>query len=177
MQQAPIIDLIVAAYTTEEGANHALGDLTEAQRDGTIEIKDAAVLRKDANSRLHVDDTRDKGIGRGALLGGVTGAVVGLLAGPVGWATLGGVAIGSLASKLRESGVSDQRLKQIGESLTPRSSALIAVIEERWVSEVERVIAQTGAEMATEAIASEIAEQLERDAEAMSAAEHHRRTA
>src|SRR5262249_7182978 len=52
------------------------------------------------------------------------------------------------------------RLKQLGAGLTPNSSALVAVIEHRWVAEVERQLAQQGADLATQALSDDIARQL-----------------
>ena len=77
------------------------------------------MLRRDSLNELHITETADKGFGKGAVLGGVAGAPVGLVAGPIGWVTLGGAAVGGLAAKLRDGGFPDARLKQIGERLTP----------------------------------------------------------
>lgn len=173
MQERPV-DVIVAAYKDPSGATESLDELVEARKAGLIRIKDAAVLTKDSNSRLNVVDINDKGFGKGALLGGVTGAVVGILAGPVGWATLGGVAIGGLAAKLRDGGFSDERLRSVGEGLQPNSSALIAIIEEDWTDDVARMIEDTGAEIVTDAIAMDVADQLEREVEEPDEQEHRR---
>jgi uncharacterized membrane protein len=103
---------------------------------------------------------------RGAVVGGVTGAVVGLIAGPVGWVVVGGAAVGALANRLRDSGFPDARLKQIGEGLTPGTSALIAIVEHRWVLDVEQQLRAEAADIATEAVRAEVAAQLEEPAAA-----------
>src|SRR5262245_39682856 len=90
------IQVIVAAFPTEQGAKEALHDLDEAKKQGVIGIKDAAVLMRDQDQKLHITETADKGFGRGAAIGGVAGAAVGILAGPIGWAALGGAAVGGL---------------------------------------------------------------------------------
>ncbi len=69
--------------------------------------------------------------------------------------------VGGLAAKLRDSGIPDERLKQIGDALPPGSSALIAVIEHRWVKDLENQLSEAGAEVMTETISADIAEQLE----------------
>src|SRR5262249_38167885 len=84
----------------------------------------------------------------------------GLLAGPIGWAALGGGVLGGLAAKLHDGGFPDARLKQLGMGLTPNSSALVAVIEHRWVAEVEQQLMQRGADLATQALSDDIARQL-----------------
>jgi uncharacterized membrane protein len=96
-------------------------------------------------------------------VGGVAGAVVGVIAGPVGWAALGGAAIGGLASKLRDTGFRDERLRQMGDSLTPGTSAIVAVVEHEWVREVERRMENQAKDIVTEAITMDIADQLEQE--------------
>lgn len=155
------VQVIVAAFQDPNGASAALEQLKQAKKAGLIKIEDAAILVKDADGKLRIKDTGDMGGGKGAAIGGVVGGVIGLLAGPVGWAALGGAVIGGLAAKLRDGGFSDARLKQIGASLKPNSSAIIAVIDHTWVAEVERQMQQAGANTVTEAISADIAAQLE----------------
>jgi uncharacterized membrane protein len=153
------VQIVVAAFKDQSAAQKALDALKDAQKDGVIKIDDAAVLEKDAEGKLNIKET-PIGVGRNAALGGVLGAAIGIIAGPIGWAALGGAAIGGLATKLRGSGFQDARLKQIGDALTPGSSAIIAVVEHTWVAEVEKVMAQDAVTVATESIAADISEQL-----------------
>lgn len=159
------IEIVVAAFPTEAGAKNALHELDAAKKQGVIGMKDAAVLSRDASDKLHIAESADKGLGRGALIGGVAGATVGILAGPVGWAALGGAAVGGLAARLRDGGFPDERLRQMGEGLRPGSSALVAVIEHVWLGDVERMLAEKGADLTTEAVAADIAMQLDEEAQ------------
>jgi hypothetical protein len=72
-----------------------------------------------------------------------------------------GALVGGLAAKLRDKGFSDERLKRIGENLQPESSAIIAVVEHKWVQTVEEELAEAGADLFTESLGADIAEQLE----------------
>jgi uncharacterized membrane protein len=122
----------VAAFQDKKAADQALKALKQAKRERLIGIQNAAVLRKDEKGKLHIKETADMGGGRGAALGGVAGAAIGLLAGPALWVPAAvGALVGDLAAKLRDSGFSDERLKTIGESLEPGSSAIIAVVEHK----------------------------------------------
>jgi uncharacterized membrane protein len=98
---------VVASFRYEADAREALTDLDAAAEQESTQMRDVALLTRDDKNNLHIDEREDKGFGRGALIGGVAGATVGLLAGPIGWATLGGAAIGGLASKLRDTGFPD----------------------------------------------------------------------
>jgi uncharacterized membrane protein len=161
------VQVIVAAFQSPTGASDALKQLQQAKKDRLIDIEDAAVIAKDADGKVTIKDTLDKGFGRGAAIGAIAGGVIGLLAGPVGWAALGGGAIGGLAAKLRDGGFPDARLRQVAEGLTPNSSALLAVVEHRWVADVERQLAEQSANLATEALRDDIAEQLKAGGEVL----------
>jgi uncharacterized membrane protein len=161
MSDVPV-QLIVAAFQEEKMAKEALKALKQAQRDKVIKIQNAAVLRKDEKGKLHIQETGDMGGGKGAALGGVTGAVVGLIAGPALLVPAAvGALVGGLAAKLRDSGFSDERLKSLGDNLKPGSSAIIAVVEHKWVADVEKAMAEAGADAVTAALGADIAEQLE----------------
>lgn len=155
------VQVIVAAFQNEEGAEDALKKLKDAKKEQVIDIDNAAILRRDEDGKLHVRELRDMSGGKGALIGGVVGAVSGLIAGPLVLATGAGALIGGLAAKLRDSGFRDERLKQLGAALTPGTSALVAVIEHTWVHDVERLLADYGANVTTESIKADIAQQLE----------------
>jgi uncharacterized membrane protein len=156
-EQAPL-QAIVAAFPTEQGASDVLKELKGIDRD-TMKVREAAVLVRTADDKLEIRESHH--VGRGAVVGGVAGAVVGLITGPIGWVTVGGAAVGALAARLRDSGFPDERLRQIGEGLKPGTSALVAIVEHRWVLEVEQQIRDAGADLATEAIRADVAAQLE----------------
>ena len=154
------VQVIVAAFNDLNGASQALKSLKDAKKERLIEIEDAAVLTKDADGKVKIKETADMRAGKGATIGAIAGGVVGLLAGPVGWAALGGGVIGGLAAKLHDGGFPDDRLRQLAEGLTPDSSALVAVIDHRWVADLERELARQGADVVTEGLRDDIAAQL-----------------
>ena len=161
MSEVPV-ELIIAAFQDERAAKEALNALKAAQREKLIKIDNAAVLHKDAKGRLHIKETADMGGGKGAALGGVAGAAIGLIAGPALLVPAAvGALVGGLSAKLRDSGFSDARLKTLGARLTPGSSAIIAVVEHRWVAEVKEAMAEAGADLFTEALGADIGAQLE----------------
>ena len=104
--------------------------------------------------------TGKKGAGIGALIGGA----IGLLAGPIGLIAGGGALVGWLAAR-RDRGFKDERLERLGESLNPGTSAIIAIVEHKWVAEVEKELTEIGADVATEVLADEIAAELEKEGE------------
>ena len=166
------IQVVVATFQTEEGADSILYDLEAAESAGYVGIQNAAVLRRDAHNKLHVREKKDWGGGRGAAAGAIVGAVIGIIAGP-GAVLVGGIGavVGGLAAKLRDSGFDDERLRKLGDSLTPGTSALVAVVELKQVAEVEERLAQASADsVTTEELAHEIAQTMVLDGEVVYAA-------
>ena len=162
MNDVPI-QLIVAAFNDEKAADQALEALRQAKKEKLIGILDAAVIRRDEKNKLHLKETADVGGGKGALAGGMVGAVLGLIAGPAGLlvGAAAGAITGGVAGKAIDAGIPDERLKEIGEALKPGTSAIVAIIEHRWVAEIENQLAEAGAQVVTEALKADIAAQLE----------------
>ncbi len=157
------IQLVVAAFNEEKGADEALKQLKIAKWSGLIGIKDAAVIRRDAKNKIHIKDVRDVGGGRGSVAGGLFGAAIALLTGGAGLVLAGatGALVGGLAAKKIDMGLPNKRLKELGEALKPGSSGIVAVIEHKWVADLEKELAEAGATVLTEALKADIAQQLE----------------
>ncbi len=114
MSNVPV-ELIVAAFQDEGGAEEALQELKAAKKEGLIKIDNTAILKKDANGKIHIKEAKDMGGGKGAVIGGVVGGIVGLIAGPAAIVTAGiGAAIGGFAAKLSDGGFDDKWLKELG---------------------------------------------------------------
>jgi uncharacterized membrane protein len=94
-----------------------------------IRIEDAAIVAKDASGRIRIHQTRDVGPGQGAMVGTWLGMFAGLLfMAPLVGAALG-AAIGGIWAKLRDIGISDREMKEMGENLVPGSAALFLLFE------------------------------------------------
>jgi len=162
MSEVPV-ELIVAAFQDEKGADAVLKELKQAKREKLIGIENAAVIRKDEKGKIHIKETADISGGKGAAMGAATGAAIGLIAGPllVVPAAVGAL-VGGLAAKFIDAGFDDERLKKVGEGLTPGSSAIIAVVEHKWVEQLQKELEEMEADVVTEALSADIHEQLEK---------------
>jgi uncharacterized membrane protein len=169
--KAPV-ELLVAAWPDASAAGEALEALEEAKKEHLVGIVQAATVVVDADGKLRIKDTKDMGPKKGAVVGGLVGAGLGLITGGVGWLLLGGGAVGALAAKARDGGLSDARLRELGERMTPNSSAIVAVVELTWVADVEREFAAVGADVVRESVEEDLVAQLgDGSAVAYSAAE------
>jgi uncharacterized membrane protein len=129
------LELIVSIYTNPNQAGEVLRDIRRAGREGTVSVRDAAVLVKDANGRVNTAPNDDVDAGRGALFGAVVGALVGLVAGPGGAVAgaVAGAATGGVTAAIVDMGFSDEQLRELRAAMPANSSALVVLIEHTWV--------------------------------------------
>jgi uncharacterized membrane protein len=161
MSEAPV-QLLVAAFTDEDAADKVFEQLKQAKKEKLIHIQDVAVIKRDADSKIHINEPKDWKAGKGAGVGAVIGAALGIITGPgVVLTTAAGAAIGGLAAKLRDAGFPDDQLKQVGEALKPGTSAIVAIIEHTWVADLEQEMQAQGAQVMRQAISEDITKQLE----------------
>jgi uncharacterized membrane protein len=152
------VELIVAAFDQEGRAGEVLAEIKELEKMKFIGVWNAAVITKDADGKLKLQETAEiKGIKRGAGIGAIAGGIIGILAGgPIGGIVLGAAA-GARGGKVIDLGFSDVELKEMGELMGPGSSAIIAVIEHKWVGDLEAVLEEFGAEIVRQQLRDEVA--------------------
>jgi uncharacterized membrane protein len=125
--------LVYAVYDNEASAKQAFDAMRDSEKNGVIRIDSYAVVSKDEKGRVHVKSTQK----RGARTGAIIGALIGVLGGPAGM--VAGAAAGGGVGYLTGNavGIPRERIQEIKTSLTPGSSAIIAVIDERWAASLE----------------------------------------
>jgi uncharacterized membrane protein len=126
--------LLVGVFKTTDGAEKAYKDLKEVQKTKAIKIDSFAVVSKDEDGKTHVSDTQQHDTRWGAVAGGVLGLLV---MGPVGAAA--GAGAGGLTGWLTGStvGIPKQDVDNIKSALEPSTSAIVAVVDNKWVADVE----------------------------------------
>jgi uncharacterized membrane protein len=155
--------LILASFEDENVADKAFFDLKMDKRGRLIEFKDAAIVNRDEENKLHIKETADMSGGKGVVYGGIIGALVGLIAGPIG-AAIGGAAgavVGGITAKKIDAGIPDDRLTEIGAALQPGSSVILAVVEQRWFESVHNRLEATGGNVISETLNEEFFKQVE----------------
>ncbi len=164
MSDAVPVQLIVAAFQSENGAKDAWMQLKAAKWGGLIKIDRMAIIRRTTKDKVKIRESGDPGGGRGAAVGTVVGGLIGAIAGPIGAVVVGGATgalVGGVTAKFYDSGIPDERLKKIGEALKPGTSAIVAIIEHKWVKELEKDLREAGADVLTETLSQDIAKQLD----------------
>ena len=138
MGTSSTVEVFVATYDSEDGAKAALKDFQAAQREGAIDLIDAAVVKHTAEGKVKFEETADPSGKRWAKRGAIAGGIVGLIFPPsILAAGAVGAGAGGIWGKVRDKGFKDDELKDIGENLPAGSSAIIVVAEDRVVQQLE----------------------------------------
>ena len=136
--------ILVSVFDTEQAAFEGLSALKDLHRDGDLTVYATSVLVKDLTGTVAVRQTAEKGP-LGTLLGTITGALVGLLGGPAGAAVgayIGG--FGGLTFDLFRAGVGIDFVEEVGGLLLPGKAAVIADVDETWVTPVNTRMRELG---------------------------------
>lgn len=149
MSQPTARKIVAASFPSATGGSRAAGAIAGGLPD---KIGNTAVLFVKPDGTPKFVESKDWGAGRGALLGGA----IGIIAGPLGIIAGGG--IGALAAKLRDSGFKNDELHQLGESLSPGSSAVVIEIAADSVALARQLLEPFGArKVVVEDIHSDVA--------------------
>jgi len=137
--QATTIELFIAAYGDEKSAADALKDFQAAHRAGAIDLIDAAVIVHTADDKVHFEETADPSGKKWAKRGAIAGGIAGLIFPPsIIASAVVGAGAGGVWGKVRDKGFKDEDLKDIGTSLPPGTSAIIAIAEDRVIDQLAR---------------------------------------
>jgi uncharacterized membrane protein len=119
--------LIAVVFHDESTAFEMRAALAKMQSQYLVELEDAVVVTRDHKGKIKLDQAVSL-TAAGAASGAFWGMLIGLLFfNPILGAAVGAGA-GALSAKLTDVGVDNQMAKQLGEELTPGSSALIVLL-------------------------------------------------
>jgi uncharacterized membrane protein len=154
------VEVFVAAFGNEGQAGEALKDFQTMDREGSIELIDAAVVVRGVDGTVKFEETIDPSGKKLAKRGAIAGGLVGLIFPPsiIAGALVGGAG-GGIWGKIRDKGFKDEDLKAVGESLEPGTSAIIAIAEDRVLERLERGI-EGYQKIARHAVSAEAAAQI-----------------
>jgi len=123
------LDVLIAVYLIPDLAQKDFDAYVTLAGDEQITTDGVALVTKDADGEVHVQETGDHLGRKGAKVGGGAGLVVGLFAPPLLAATAVGAAAGALAGKFARhrarAGIGDK----MDDALPPGSAGIIAIYE------------------------------------------------
>jgi len=129
--------MLAVVFNDEKAAYEGTRALSELNAQGSIEVDALAVIKKNADGTVSTKQV-DGDFPIGTLAGTAIGAVIGVLAGPVGVAA--GGAVGAWAGVLGDlyaAGVDDDFVSDVSAALTPGKCAVVAEVEEEWVTPID----------------------------------------
>jgi len=136
--------MLVVVFDNDAKAYEAKKALLQLDREGSITVYAYAVLAKNANGTVKVEQGDDSGP-IGTLIGTSVGTIIGLLGGPVGVAV--GASAGAAAGAtidLDDARIGDDFIDDVSKKLTPNKIAVVAEIEEDWTTPVDLRMEQIG---------------------------------
>jgi uncharacterized membrane protein len=120
-------DLIVIGFDDESTAFEMRAALTKMQKEYLISMEDAVVVTKDEEGKVKLHQAVNL-TAAGAVGGSFWGMLIGMIfLNPLVGAAVGAGA-GALSGKLSDIGVSDQFMKDLGNTLTNGTSALFVLV-------------------------------------------------
>jgi len=120
-------DLVVIEFEDEAKAFELRAELVKLQKEYLIEMEDVVVVTKDEKGKVKLHQAVNL-TAAGAMGGTFWGMLIGMIfLNPLAGAAIGAGA-GALSGKLKDIGISDQFMKELGETFTPGSSALFVLV-------------------------------------------------
>jgi uncharacterized membrane protein len=161
--------MLVAVFDTETAAFEGLSALKDLHQDGDLTVYATAVIVKDAAGAVSIKKADDQGPA-GTALGMLIGSMVGLVAGPIG-VVVGASATGlaGLVLDLARVGISADFLDDVSQSLIPGKAAVLAEVDETWVTPVDTRIGNLGGLVLRRQRSKFIDDQLNQEAAALDA--------
>jgi uncharacterized membrane protein len=153
-------DLIVIAYDDEFKAEEVRLTLAKLQVEHLIELEDAAVVVKDEHGKIKLKQAVNL-TGAGAASGGFWGLLIGILFfNPLLGAAVG-AASGALAGAFSDIGVDDNFIRELGQTLQPKSSALFVLVRKVTPDKVLEEVSKFGGKVLRTSLSKDEESQLQ----------------
>ncbi len=137
--EAPL-DLYIAAYDDPEAAQQDWDAIKQLERGKIITVEALVLVSRDDDGKIHIKDDAHS-VGAGAVVGGVAGALVGLIFPPALLASAAiGAGIGAGAGATVKQLEKRQVKADIENTLPPGSSGIVVLLEERWVADIQSTL-------------------------------------
>jgi uncharacterized membrane protein len=120
------VKIIGIKVKDKERGESVLESLRVAVAAERVSLDDLALVTNDGGA-IHIHQTKDITIGKGARRGALVGALVGLAAPPLLLAAAAGAGAGALWGKFRDKGVDDDLMKRVGSMLADGEAVVFAL--------------------------------------------------
>ncbi len=168
--------ILVSVFNDETSAFEGLSALKELHREGDITLYASTVISKDASGAVSTREEAPKGP-VGTVVGMVAGGLIGLVGGPAG-AALGAYVggFGGLVYDMVNAGITLDFVEDASAALTPGKTAIVAEVDETWVTPVDARLNALGATTYRRVPDEVIDDKLEQEAKAAASEVENLRT-
>lgn len=147
-------NLFVLTFQDVAGADSALDEVGELQKQKLITVDDAAVAVHPIDGKVKVKQAKSL-TGAGAMGGALWGLLFGLIFFVPVAGLVAGAATGALAGKLSDYGIDDKFIKQVGDKVTPGTSALFLLVHDAQSDKVIEALKPYGGELIQSSLSTE----------------------
>ena len=135
--------LVVIGYDNEFKAEEVRLTFRKLQKEYLIDLEDAVVAVKDANSKVKLHQAINL-TAAGAVGGGFWGSLIGLIfLNPLLGAAVGAAA-GAASGALSDVGINDKFMKELADNMSPGTSALFVLVRKATLDKVLEELQGTG---------------------------------
>ena len=140
MSDTDQLDVLIAVYLIPDLAQQDFDSFVKLAESGTVETDGVALVTKDAEGEVTVQETGDHLGRKGLKLGGGAGLVVGLFAPPLLAATAVGAAAGGLVGKFARKRAQAGIGEKMDDALPPSSAGIIAIYDHAHAEAVAQAL-------------------------------------
>ncbi len=158
--QSAVYNIVAFNFDGKDTAKEIIDEAKDAGALDGYDIVVEAIVEQDEKGKVHMHEP-GHGIMGGAL-GAVGGGLLGLIGGPAGllaW-TVGGAVVGGAAGKYLGRPISKGDLKEIGEAMSPDSSAFLLLLEDAETEDVIKGMSGYNAGVVTLTVGDELSGQI-----------------
>jgi len=151
-----VYNIVAFCFDGQDTAKETLEDAKDAGALEGYDIVVQAIVEQDENGKVHIHEPGRGGVG--TTVGAVAGGILGLIGGPAGllaW-TVGGAVIGGVAGKYLGRPIAKGDLKEIGEALSPDSSAVLLLLEDVYTEAAVDSLSGYNAQVVTLTVGDEL---------------------
>lgn len=123
-------NIIVIAFEDPDTAAQVAAKFKGLEKEGAFDLKDARVVVKDADGKIHVKDEEGHPMAWGAVAGGMLGALIFLMV-PVLGAVVGALAGTAITKALDPDMVDKQFVSDVAAALKPNTSAVFLEVDDQ----------------------------------------------
>jgi uncharacterized membrane protein len=155
-----VYNILAFAFDGQKTAGETVKEIKSSGALDGYTIDAQAVVEQDTKGKVHIHEPGRGGVG--GTVGAVTGGLLGLIGGPVGvlaW-VVGGAVVGGVAGHYMGRPISKGDLKEIGEAMSPDSSAMLLLLEDTYSEGVVNSMSGYKANVVTLTVGDELSGQI-----------------